>query len=202
MDCSQLAAIPIFSSAHTQQFVLWTADIWDYFFHYILYTTSTVNGWHLRLCLSLYFILKLLLWTAWHLRLCLSVYYSPGAINWQSMGKKYQKKKLQFCHNRCPPMCTLMLWSTFILFAFLCGAIFHIKPYNGWPRKDQTCPVSCNLFPFSCICGVRCYASPSRFVLHVTINFLMHMWCQVLRITIQACTSCDHQLQAISEIPL
>jgi hypothetical protein len=72
-------------------------------------------------------------------------------------------------------MCkSLMRWSTFILFPFpFCGAIFfHVEPYNGWPRKDQTC-VSCEILfcfvPFlsHALCHVRGLriSRPSRFVL-------------------------------------
>ncbi len=128
--CEWLTFETMFVTVFYTQLVVWWADIRD-----------TV--------LSLYFYTQLLLWTAhiWDYFCHSILYYTihQGAINGQSMaGKKNITKRIQFCRNVCPPMCIFNAMVNLPSFSFLfCGAIFHIEPYNGWPRKDQTC-----LMPF------------------------------------------------------
>jgi len=218
MDCSQLAAIPmgpIFSSPHTHnlycerltfeslflsllfytQLLLWMADIWDYFCHYILHTTSLVNRWHLRLMFVTIFYTQLLLWnclTFWDYVCHCTIHQEQSMGNqWRKNIKKKESNSVAIYVLPCASLMLMVDLHSFCLsFAVPSSILNH---YNGWPRKDQTCPVSCDLFPFSCNRHVRrlriSLSRPSRFVLHAIINLLSLFFFYFLATTDDGCVA-------------
>jgi len=86
---------------------------------------------------------------------------------WRKNIKKKESNSVAIYVLPCASLMLMVDLHSFCLsFAVPSSILNH---YNGWPRKDQTCPVSCDLFPFSCNRHVRrlriSLSRPSRFVL-------------------------------------
>jgi hypothetical protein len=111
---------------------------------------------------------------------------------WPENIKKEESNSVAIYVLPCASLMLMVDLHSFCL-SFAVPSSSILNHYNGWPTKDQTCPVSCDLFSFSCNRHVRCLrislSRPSRFVLHVIINLLSLFFFYFLAKTDDGCVA-------------